>query len=261
MPLASAFICTTLRLEQHALHRLRDALGEDVHEIAIGARQQARRHLDDGDGAAERGVDGAELEADVAAADDEERLRDVGQIERGGRVHHARIVDLQRRRNRGHRSGREHRVLELHGLLAAGHELHAQVVRVDDLGPALEVLDLAVLDELAGAARQPLDDVVLELAQLGEIDLRLAELDAPRLRVARLVDELRDVQQRLRRNAAAVHADAARIQLPDRRARRRAEIGGQKRGGVPARAAADDDELSGDHTTRSTKNDFPSVHP
>ena len=40
-----------------ALHRLLDALREDVDEIAIGARQQARRHLDDGDRAAERGVD------------------------------------------------------------------------------------------------------------------------------------------------------------------------------------------------------------
>ena len=61
-----------LRLQQHALHRLRHALGENVDEVAVGAGQQPRRHLHDGDGAAERGVDGAELEADVAAADDEQ---------------------------------------------------------------------------------------------------------------------------------------------------------------------------------------------
>ena len=60
---------------------------------------------------------------------------------------------------------------------------------------------------------QPLDDGVLERAQLVEIDLRFAELDAPRFRVARLVDELGDVKQRLRRNAAAVDADAAGVRL------------------------------------------------
>ena len=83
------------RLEQHALHRLRHALRQDVDQIAVRARQQPGRHLDDGDGAAERRVDGAELEPDVTAADDEQRLRNVGQIERGGRIHHARVVELR----------------------------------------------------------------------------------------------------------------------------------------------------------------------
>ena len=52
-----------------------------------------------------------------------------------------------------------------------------QRVSVDDLGEALDVVDLAVLGELSGAGRQPLDDRVLEVAQLVEVDLRLAELD------------------------------------------------------------------------------------
>ena len=47
--------------------------------------------------AAERRVDAAELEADVAAADHEQRLRDVRQVERAGRVHHARAVDARPR--------------------------------------------------------------------------------------------------------------------------------------------------------------------
>ena len=37
----------------------------------------AGRHLDDGDAAAERGVDRSELQADVAAADDEQRFRNI----------------------------------------------------------------------------------------------------------------------------------------------------------------------------------------
>ena len=81
-------------------------------EIAIRAGQQSARHFDDRDLRAERGVDRAELEADVAAADDEQRLRDVGQIERGGRVHQARALDRQARHGRRPRTGRDDRVLE-----------------------------------------------------------------------------------------------------------------------------------------------------
>src|SRR5207249_1962825 len=54
-----------LRVQQHTLHRLRDTLREDVDEIPIGARQQARCHLYDRDRAAEGGIHGPELEADV----------------------------------------------------------------------------------------------------------------------------------------------------------------------------------------------------
>jgi len=44
-----------------------------------------------------------------------------------------------------------------------------------------------MLGELSGAGGEALDDVVLEVAELVEIDLRLGEFDAPGLGVARLV--------------------------------------------------------------------------
>ena len=72
----------------------------------------------------------------------------------------------------------------LQGLLAAVGPRHTQGVRVDDPGKPLDVIDLAVLGELSGAGRQPLHDGVLELAKLGQIDLRLPELDPPGLRMA-----------------------------------------------------------------------------
>jgi hypothetical protein len=139
-------------------------------------------------------------------------------------------------------------VLELHLLLAAARQLHAQVVRVENLGVALEVFDLAVLDQLAGAGGQPLDDVVLEGAELVEIDLRLGELDAPGLRVARFADEVGDVEQRLRRNTAAIHAHAAGIgfRIDERGAE--TEISGEERGGVAPGSTAHDNELSRSHT-------------
>ena len=56
--------------------------------------------------------------------------------------------------------------------------------------------------------------------------------------------QLRDVQQRLRRNAAAIDADAAGVHLGIDERDAQPEVGGEKRGGVAAGPAADDDELS-----------------
>src|SRR6185436_14275764 len=100
-------------------------------------------------------------------------------------------------------------------------------------GQPLQVLNLAYLGELPGPARQPLDDVVLELPELREVHFRLAELHAPCLRVARLVDDVRDMEQRLRRDAAPIHAHAARIRFWIHERDAEAEIGAEKRGRIP----------------------------
>ena len=86
---------------------------------------------------------------------------------------------------------------------------------------------------------------VLPAAQLVEVELRLAEADAVLRQVGRLVDHPRDVQQRLRRDAADVEADAAegrrsarpgRPSCPGRRrGRRRCSRRGRRRGPGPRR--------------------------
>jgi hypothetical protein len=117
-------------------------------------------------------------------------LRDVGQIERCRRIHDARIVNRKSLGNGRRRAGGENRVLELHldvassASRAAVRRFHAQAMRIEDFGQALHVLNLAGFDELSGSARQPLYDVVLEVPEFGEIDLRLAEFDAPCFGVA-----------------------------------------------------------------------------
>ena len=150
----------------------------------------------------------------------------------------------------GTEPGRENRVLELNVLGAAARQRHAQRVRVDDLGVALEVLHLSVLRQLPGAARQPRDDVVLEVAQLARSIFGSPNSMPQAAACARLAEDLRDVQQRFRRDAAAIHADAAGIRFGIDERDAESEIRGEKRGGVAARAAADDDELRGDHVRR-----------
>src|SRR5258708_40005867 len=125
-----------------------------------------------------------------------------------------------------------------------------------NLRVTVEITHLPVLHELTRAACEPLDDAVLEFAQLGEVDLRLAEIDPPRLRVTRLVQELRHVQQRLGRNTAAIHADAARIHFGVDECRGETEIRGKKGGGITTRSAPDDDNLNSSHN-RSGKSRGP----
>ena len=92
-----------------------------------------------------------------------------------------------------------------------------------------------------------LTTLFLKSRSLSRSILRLAELDAPRLRVARLVDQLGDVQQRLRRNAAAIDADAAGIHFGIDEGDAQTEVRAEKRGRVATGPAADHDELSRNH--------------
>src|SRR5262249_22951712 len=76
---------------------------------------------------------------------------------------------------------------------------------------------------------------------------------APRFRVLRLVDELRDMQERLRRNAPAIDAHAAGVDLGIDERGRESQIGGQKRSRVPTGSAANDNELGRDHQPASAR--------
>jgi hypothetical protein len=63
--------------------------------------------------------------------------------------------------------------------------------------------------------------------------------------MARLLEHLGDVEQRFRRDAAAVDADATGILLLVDEGDLHAEIGGQERGGITAGTGADDRDVDG----------------
>ncbi len=126
------------------------------------------------------------------------------------------------------------------GIFPAPKLFHPQGIGVDEARPALDVGDLALLADHPEAAGQLRYDAFFERAQLVDVDLRLAELHSPDCRMARLVDHLGDVQQRLGRNAAPVKADAAGILLQVDQRDLHAEVVGQESRGIAARPAADD---------------------
>ena len=83
----------------------------------------------------------------------------------------------------------------------------------------------------------------LKRAQLVDVDLRRRRRSTPHADGVRgFVEHLGDVQQRLRRDAAAVDADAARVRLAVDERDLQPAVGGVEGGRVAAGTGADDDE-------------------
>ncbi len=121
--------------------------------------------------------------------------------------------------------------------------LDAQDVRRGELREAADDLDLALLGQPLEALRQARDDRLLPAAQPVDVDLRLAERDALALALLGLGDHARDVEQRLRRDAADVEADPAEPLVALDEDDLQAEVGGAERGRVPARPGAEHDDV------------------
>ena len=116
---------------------------------------------------------------------------------------------------------------------------------VADRRPALDVLHLAQLGELARAAGELRDDLVLPATQLVELDARFAKMQAPRRGVLRFGQELCGMQQRFRRNASTVDAHAPWRGLGVDERHLHPEIGGKKCSGIAPGASAEHSKVSG----------------
>ena len=116
---------------------------------------------------------------------------------------------------------------------------------------AVHRVDLVLLEQEIDALDVAVDALVLELHQRGEIELRRADADAHLGKaMSGLLEHLRGVQQRLRRDAADVEAGAAvgRALLDHRDLH--AELRRADRADIAAGAGADDDEIVGHHALR-----------
>ena len=85
-----------LGVEQDLLVARLEALLERLHEVRIGARHQLAGELDHRELRAQRGIHRGHLEADDAAADDQQPLRHAAELQRAGGIDDARIVRDER---------------------------------------------------------------------------------------------------------------------------------------------------------------------
>src|SRR6185312_10430635 len=151
------------------LELLAKLLFQGNDEVPVDWGKNGIERFDHGDLGAEGGVNAADFQADVAAADNEHLLRNVRQEERRGAIHDAVVADLPRFRDRGNRTGRDDAVLEANALTAG----YSHSVGIGKSSVSLDDLDAASLGELADAARQFADHFLLHvIAELFQIDFR-----------------------------------------------------------------------------------------
>ena len=107
------------------------------------ARIDGKRFEHD-DVAAQSGVDRAELHADVAAADDQQVFRDLGNLQRFGRGHDARIAEVESVGHGGLGADGDDRLFIADKLLSLGG-FDPQRLRVFEMAAAMDDLDVALL--------------------------------------------------------------------------------------------------------------------
>ena len=215
---------------------------QDGNEVAVGTGEQARRHFDHRHLAAERRVDRAQLEADVAAANHEQRFRHVRQIEAPTSNPSSAGCRSTGSGSRRVRAGREDAVLE--------RQLGRAVVpaTVIDRGP-VSVPRPCRYFTLRSRATWPTPLVSLSttpcLKARSLLTSTFGSLNATPHASAwlRLVDDLGHVQQRLRGDTPAIQAHAARVRFLVDKGDLHAEVGGIERRRIAARPRAEDGDL------------------
>ena len=119
-------------------------------------------------------------------------------------------------------------------------------MRIDELTDPVDDLDLALFGEPGKPAGEFADDLLLERIDSLQVDLRFTEIDPVSLHVFGFGDDLRGMQQRLRRNAADIQANAAEHLVALHEDDFLTEVRGAKGGRVTARPGAEHDDLGFD---------------
>ena len=214
--------------------------------LLVGARRDAVGALDDRHARAEPREDLRELEPDGPAANDEQRLRELGQLERGDVVDPVDVVDALDRRHRGPRAGRDQDSVGAQLLIT-----DTDGVRREQLGLALIGVEPRVL-EVRHPLRVALLERVLPRLDPSEVETRGADIDSELAgEVVHVVEELGDDEVRLRRLAGHVRAAAAPARALDERDARVALLDGLRRRIAGSRAGAEDDQVVTVHSSAS----------
>jgi len=232
-----------VQAELHALFFV--GLHEDVADLGVRGAGDLRHHLDDDDLDADGREIARHFEADDAAADADERLGQLAQIEdlavRHDEARGQAFLEAGNGRHGRAGAGGEHEALAPDGL-AGRVDFKAAGRFGEHLALALVDLDLVGLHRKADAGDQCLDDLVLAVNHGGVIIGHVFRVHAVALAVLRARILLGAVQKALGRDAALVQAGAAQRALFDERnlqsALRRAF-----RAQIAAGAAADNNDV------------------
>src|ERR671918_36641 len=155
---------------------------------------------------AESGVNRAEFHADVATADDQEVLRDVGQLQRFVRSHDPFVAKVESIRHGWLRADRNDCFLIANEFLPV-RGLDPEGLGILEVAATVHDLHAAVLSERLDALAEFFEDRLFPIPQSIKVDFWPTELDATLRRVRGLTQNFSRVEQRLRGNAADVEAN------------------------------------------------------
>ena len=172
---------------------------------------QDREQLEDGDRGAEAAMGLGQLAPDRPAADDDQMLRPLGQIEYRlvGQMRH--LGQARNRRHRRRRAGRDHDPTGVDP-----PPVRLDLLRPDEPGGGADHPDPEAFEALLGVVRRDRRDHPFDvIVDAQEIDLRLVPVDPEAPGVADGVRGLARRDQRFRRHAPVVQAVAAHPALLD----------------------------------------------
>ena len=225
--------------------QLLEPLRERPRHLGVERRGELGQELDDRHLGAELGVDAAELEADVAAADHHQALGNGLQRQRLARADDGLPVV---REARAASIGREPvaMIAGSNWISTCPPSVATDSERsLGELGAAVHHLDAVLVAQDLDPAGEAPDDPVLPLHHRRQVDREALDGDPQgRTASAHLLGEVGGVDQRLRRDAAVVEADSAEALVLLDEDHVLAELGQPDGGHVAARAGADHDHLA-----------------
>jgi hypothetical protein len=207
-------------------------------------------HLDNGDLHAQQRQQTGELAADVAAAEDDHALRELGQLQqRPARVDGA--IRGDEAGDRRCRAGGDDDLVGAEARLSVVAGDQNLFRRDEGSGPG-EDLHAVGLEQGSDAAAEALDNTVLAGHHRRVVRGGVGHANAQLLAGAGAVGELGRGDQRLGGYAAAVEAGSPELVLLDQ-GDRSAELSSTDRGGIATGAAADDDQVEAFHLGVSSR--------
>ncbi|ENN89245.1 hypothetical protein RHSP_51766 [Rhizobium freirei PRF 81] len=215
-------------------HRLMQALAQ----VLVETRQDFGAAIDQRRLDTEAVEDIGELDGNVAAAGDQDRLRQFFQME-GFVRGYAKLVPRQRRMQVRPAAGRDNDGLGRDGL-AGLQKLDG--MGVHQFGAGIEDVRLGVIQPLAVEALQPGDFLILRLDQLIPVETAFADRPAEAGSILEMLAVLRGIDEELLRHTAANDAGPA-IAIFLGNADLLAERSGDARAAYAAGAAANDEKV------------------
>ncbi len=220
---------------------LLEGLAREGADLRVLDGQHAVLHLDHRRLRAHRVIEARELHADRTRPDDQQAVRHVRRLQRVAIGPDARAVGLETRQFTGAGAGGDHDVRGLQHLLArlCGHGDAALARKTPgaahDGHPVL-------LHQVVDTGRELPRDLARAVDHLVEVEADTLSREAEVARAVHLVVEFGGAQQRLRRDAAPVEADAAHVLALDD-GDREAELRGADGTDVAPRPRADHDDI------------------